>query len=151
MKRGLLLASFALLGIGGLIACDSGDKKASGPSIQVESVWGRPSPMMADTGAVYMVIQNTGGEADRLIAAETDVCEVVELHESVMDGDVMHMRPVAGGGIEIPAGGSAELKPGGYHVMLIRLKSPLEAGASVPLTLVFEKSGKIKVDAEMRE
>jgi len=134
-----------------LSACGGGEEKASGPDIKVKDVWGRSSPMMAEAGAVYMVIQNAGGEADKLIAAETDVCQVVELHESVMEGDVMQMRPVEGGAIEVPAGGSVELKPGGLHVMLIQLKSPLEAGASAPLTLVFEKSGKIEVNVEIRE
>jgi hypothetical protein len=102
---------------------------------------------MAGAGAAYMVIKNTGNEADRLVAGETPAAEVVELHESFMDeNDVMKMRPVEGGFIEVPAGGEAELRPGGLHIMLIRLAEPLENGQTIPLTLSFEKSGEIEIE-----
>ncbi len=139
------------LGIALMLLTACGATKAHGPDIRVENVWGRPSPQMTEAGAVYMVIKNDGDQDDKLIAAKTDVCEVVELHQSMLEGDVMSMHPVEGGVIEIPAGGSVELKPGGLHLMLIRLKSPLEQGASIALTLVFEKSGQVGVNAEIRE
>ena len=112
--------------------------------------WSRPSPMAAGNGAVYMMLMNEGGSADTLISVETDIAEVVELHETKMENDVMKMSPVQGG-IEVPGGGSAELKPGGLHVMLINLKEELVPGEKISLTLNFEKSGPMKVEAEIRE
>jgi copper(I)-binding protein len=107
---------------------------------------------MAGAGAAYMVLKNKGNEADRLLSAETRAAEAVELHESFMDeNDVMKMRPVEGGAIEVPAGGQVELKPGGLHIMLINLAEPLETGTTSPMTLTFEKSGKIEVEVAVSD
>jgi copper(I)-binding protein len=119
------------------------------PKILVVEPWSRPSPLMAGNGAVYMTLMNEGGSDDALVGAETDVAEVVELHESKMEGDVMKMSPVPD--IQVPAGGSAKLEPGGLHVMLIDLKQELTPGEMIPLTLQFEKSGPITIEAEVRE
>src|SRR3546814_7663300 len=72
------------------------------------------------------------------------VAEHVEIHEHVMDGNAMRMRPVDG--VPLPAGGMAELQPGGYHVMLIGLKHPLKQGEHFPLTLTFEKAGTVTIE-----
>lgn len=98
--------------------------------------------------AAYLKLRNRGGVADRLLRVESSVAQAVELHESVMENDVMTMRPVSF--IEIPAGGGVELKPGGFHIMLIGLNHALEPGAKVQLTLVFEKAGSMTVEAEVR-
>ena len=117
----------------------------------VENVWGHASPDMADTGAFFMVIRNPGNQADKLTSARSDACGVVELHEMFMNADgTMGMRPVTGGAIEIPAGGSVELKPGGLHVMCLQKKGEFKDGAKIPLTLVFEKGGELKTEAEIR-
>lgn len=121
-----------------------------GPSITVENPWVRATMMADGNSAAYMVLKNGGNEADALIGAATDVAAAVELHEMAMEGDVMKMRPVAGQRLEIPARGQVELKPGGLHVMLIGLKQKLEPGATVDLTLRFEKAGEVKVKAEIR-
>lgn len=121
----------------------------SSAQIKVMEPWSRPSPAMAGTGAVYMRLINEGGTNDALISVETDAAEVVELHESKMEGDVMKMSPVAK--IEIPASGSAMLQPGGLHVMLINLKQELVAGEKIELTLNFEKSDPLTIEAEIRE
>lgn len=143
VKKWILYLIAGLLLLSGLAACGG----AEGPQIEVENAWARPSPRMAGAGAAYMVIKNTGNETDRLVAGETPAAEVVELHESFMDeNDVMKMRPVEGGFIEVPAGGEAELRPGGLHIMLIRLAEPLENGQTIPLTLSFEKSGEIEIE-----
>ena len=147
MKKSFLILVGLLL-LSGLAACGGSE----GPEIQVEGVWARPSPKMAGAGAAYMVLQNKGGEADRLLSGETPAAEVVELHESFMDeNSVMKMRPVEGGYIEVPAGGEAELKPGGLHIMLIKLTEPLENSKTFPLTLNFEQSGKIEVQVVVAE
>ena len=96
-----------------------------------------------------MVLMNEGGVGDALIGAKTDVAEVVELHETKMEGDVMKMGPVSK--VEIPAGGSAALQPGGLHVMLINLQEQLVPGEKIKLTLNFEKSDPLTIEAEIRE
>jgi len=95
--------------------------------------------------AVYMTLVNEGGAADRLVAVAADVAEAAEIHRSVIEGNVAKMVPVKGG-IEIPAGGRVELKPGGYHVMLIGLRRDLKPGDHFTLRLRFAKSGERQVD-----
>jgi hypothetical protein len=102
------------------------------------------------TGAVFMLLKNEGGEPDRLVGGRTDVAEVVEVHETVMDGDVMKMQMLSGG-LEIPARGEVLLKPGSYHVMLIGMKRALQVGDTFSLDLQFEKSGTITVQPEVRQ
>ena len=146
---GIILALF-LFG-SALTACGSKAPTNAGPDIKIEGAWARPSPKMAAAGAAYMTIRNTGGEADRLISGQTPAANVIELHETLIDENgVMKMRPKEGG-IEAPAGGSAELHPGGMHIMLINLKKPLETGDVIPLTLTFEKSGEMTIDVPVAE
>lgn len=111
---------------------------------------GMDMDMGGANSAAYMVIRNTGGEPDKLIAASTDVAKTVELHTVIEEGGVMRMRQVEGG-IDIPANGEVVLKPGGFHVMLIGLTRDLNAGDSVQLTLTFEKAGEIPVTAQVRQ
>jgi copper(I)-binding protein len=115
----------------------------AGP-LTIEQPWARTS--MGDVGntAAYMKITNSGDSADKLLGAKADVAEHVMLHESRMEGDVMKMVHVEGG-IEVPAHGSAELKPLGLHVMLMGLKQPLKEGETFPMTLVFEKQGEVGI------
>ncbi len=103
---------------------------------------------MGFNSAAYLTLVNNGKEADRLVSARSPVAKVVELHKSEMKGEIMSMTPVDF--VEIAAGGQAELKPGGFHVMLIDLKEDLIPGNRVELTLVFEKSGEITIQAEVR-
>jgi copper(I)-binding protein len=135
----------------------------SGPQIEVEEVWARPAMAMMEsgesseggmgmpgTGAVFMLLKNEGGEADRLVGGQTDVAKVVEIHETVMDGDVMKMQMLADG-LEVPARGEVLLKPSSYHVMLIGMERDLKVGDKFALDLQFEKSGTITVEPEVRE
>jgi copper(I)-binding protein len=139
---------FVVLGV--LLAACGG--AAAGPQIKVEGAWGRPSPMIAEAGAFYMVIKNTGNEADKLVSATSDACGMVELHESFMKDDgTMGMRPVTGGAIDIPAGGQAELKVGGMHVMCMQKQTDFAAGTTIKVNLKFEKSGDMTVDAEIKD
>ena len=90
------------------------------------------------TGAFMQITSASGG---RLVSASSPAAGVVEIHEMAMDGNTMRMRAVPA--LDLPAGKAVELKPGGYHVMLMDLKAPLAAGASVDLNLVVEgKDGK---------
>lgn len=124
--------------------------------------WARTSPAMATAGAMYVTITSTVD--DNLIAATVaaSVAARVEVHETVavedatdttmmmgstttmMGGGEMTMRPVEF--VELPAGVAVELKPGGYHIMLIDLMNPLEVGTAIQVTLVFEKAGEITIE-----
>ncbi len=148
MRGKLLVLAFALALL--LAGCAGGAPGDAPGGISVEDAWVRPSPLQAGNGAAYMLIRNATSEDDALLAARSEVAEAVELHESVMTGaDMMSMHAVER--IDIPAGGSAALEPGGLHVMLIGLRETLREGDSVALTLVFEKAGEITVEAPVKE
>ena len=100
-------------------------------------------------GASYMTIANSGA-ADKLIKASTDLAQAAELHTVMNNNGVMEMRPVEGG-VEIPANGAVQFKPGGYHVMLIGLTKQLNVGDTVNLKLQFEKAGEVNVVAQVRQ
>ncbi len=100
------------------------------------------------TSAIYFVLENGTDQADRLVAAECDAAQSVEIHETRMNDDIMMMRPVDA--LEIPAGETLEFTPGGYHLMLIGLTSDLRAGETLAFTLVFEKTGALQFQAQVR-
>jgi copper(I)-binding protein len=151
-----------------LVAACGGSASSTG--VTVKDPWARTSPMVAGAGAAYMVIENTGSAADVLVGAASDVAATVEVHETyevestpaesmgmaspaasdgAMGGSPMlGMRPIPR--LDIPAGGTVELKPGSYHIMLIELKRELVAGEKIEITLKFEKAGDVKVTAEVR-
>jgi copper(I)-binding protein len=120
-------------------------------TIRIVDPWARAAIQMGGTptSAVYLIIRNEGEEADRLLGAESDAAQTVELHQSKMEGGTMKMEPVQA--IDIPPGGQVELKPGGLHIMLIGLKRDLPAGERLTLVLHFERSGDIEVEAEVRQ
>ena len=120
----------------------------SGP-LTVEAAWARPSIGEATNSAAYFRIANSGDAPDRLLAVKSDAAGHVMLHESRMEGTVMKMLPLDGG-IEVPAHGSAELKPLGAHVMLVGLRAPLKDGDTLPLTLLFEKQGEVAITAKVQ-
>jgi periplasmic copper chaperone A len=115
---------------------------AAAPGIQVEKAWARAAPGSA--GVAYFAISNSDLAADRLTGASTPVAAAAEMHVMVMDGAVMQMRPVDA--VDVRPGERVEFKPGGLHLMLLGLKNPLKQGDRFPLTLEFEKAGKIEVE-----
>ena len=147
-----------------LVACQPA---AKGPELRVQEPWIRSvsvgdmqhsasdmaeqttSDSSGQTSAAYMIIRNSGSEADQLIKVESDIADRVEIHISEMKGDVMTMRPVDK--IEIPSNGMVELAPGGLHIMLTGIHRNLLDGEKVKLILQFEKSGPIPVEAEVRK
>jgi len=106
----------------------------------VAEPWARATVAQQKASAAFM--QLTSATGGRLVSASSPVAGVAEIHEMAMEGTTMRMRPVAGG-LVLPAGKPVALTPGGYHVMLMDLKSPLKAGETLDLTLVVEgKDGK---------
>ncbi|MFT8246498.1 copper chaperone PCu(A)C [Roseomonas sp. BN140053] len=110
--------------------------------IAVEQPWMRAA-VQGGTGGAFVTLRSTGAQADRLVSASSPAARAVELHNTVRDGDVMRMQPVPS--IEIPAGGSVTLQPGGLHIMLVGLAQAARPGSTVPLTLNFERSGAVTV------
>jgi copper(I)-binding protein len=94
------------------------------------------------------VLRNGTDEDDGLLGVETPVADTAEIHTVSMDGDVMRMRPVPE--VPVPAGGEAVLRPGGYHVMLIGVRGPLEEGDTVPLTLRLRSGRTLRLAAPVR-
>lgn len=107
--------------------------------------WSRATAPSQKVGVVFMEISSKTGKPDRLIGGSTPDAEKVEIHNHVKDGDVMRMRRVDG--VDVPANGSIKLEPGGYHVMLLGLKTPLFEETVIPLTLIFEKAGTVEIEA----
>lgn len=145
-----LFRALALVAVVVLSACSPAPSNTAGTGgIVVTDSWTMATPPGAAVGAGYMTISNQGAAAVRLTGGETAAAERVEVHNMSMDGGVMTMRPVEGG-LEVPAGGSVELKPGGLHLMLIGLKAPLTEGGSVPLTLMFDNGTRVDAALAVR-
>jgi copper(I)-binding protein len=151
-----------------LVAAAVGIAAAQSPSsdgraIQLSQAWARRAPMQAATGspaghghaaggtgngAVYVLIENRGGEPDVLLGAASDAAARVEFHETRLENGVMRMRPLAR--IELPPGARVEMKPGGHHVMLLGLTRDLHPGDVVTVRLRFEKAGERVIEAPVR-
>jgi copper(I)-binding protein len=118
--------------------------------VTVKDAWVRATvPQQKATGAFMQI---NAAKDTKLVSATSPVTPVVEVHEMAMQDSVMRMRQVPA--LDVPAGKTVELKPGGYHVMLLDLKQQVKEGDTVPLTLVFEgKDGKresVEVKAPVR-
>ncbi len=110
--------------------------------IAITNASARATPDGAAVAGGYLTIANAGAEADRLVSATSPRAGRMELHEMAMDGGMMTMRPVTG--IDVPAGGTVELKPGGLHLMFLDIPAPFKAGETIPVTLTFEKAGAVE-------
>lgn len=129
-----------------LVACSSSNQD----HIVVKDVWGRPSPMSASNAAFYLAIENKGSAQDALVEASVDICGATELHMSTIDdAGVMSMHQVQQ--IDVPAGQTLNLEPGGLHIMCIDRQVDLAPGDSVPISLSFTQAGTITVEAEIKE
>ena len=111
--------------------------------------WARLQPPSSPMSAAFLVLENTGGEADALVGASCDCSEVVELHVMQEADGKMSMRKVER--FEIPAGGRFELKPGGPHLMLIRLTGALDEAKPVHLKLRFAHAPELAVEVPVRD
>lgn len=105
--------------------------------------------MEGSVGGAYLTIENKGA-ADKLVSLTSPVAETVEIHQTKESNGMMMMEPVQGG-LDIPANGSVEMKPGGYHIMLMNLKEDLKAGTTFSLTLKFQSGQEIAMAVPVRE
>lgn len=116
----------------------------------IDHPYTRTTPPMAPVGGGFMTIVNNGKESATLVGGKAEFAEVVEIHEMKMAGDVMKMRQVEDG-LEIPAGASIELKPGGYHLMFIKLSEQMKEDDRHKATLSFAKAGDIEVEFVVKD
>jgi periplasmic copper chaperone A len=115
----------------------------------ITQAWSRATPGGAKVGSGYLTIENQGSAPDRLTGGSADIADKVEVHEMATNNGVMTMRHLDKG-LTIEPGKTVKLAPGGYHLMLFDLKSPLKQGDKVPVTLDFEKAGKVKVSLDVQ-
>ena len=115
----------------------------------IGQAWARSAPAGGNSAA-YLTITAASGQADALLSASSPAADMVQLHEASTDTSGMTgMHPVDR--LDIPAGGSVALEPGGYHLMIMGLKSELTVGGTIEVDLVFEHAGKVVVQAEIRQ
>ena len=140
LSNGALVVVLTLL----LSACATPASQVG--SIRIDNAWSRPAAA-GSNGAAYFTLRSTGS-ADRLVGASSEVARVCELHKTMTEGGVARMASVKA--IDVPAGGSVELKPGSFHVMLIGLNRELRGGDKFPLTLNFESGATGTILVEVR-
>lgn len=130
--------------LAGLIATGTLAHGYKSGSLSIKHPWSRETSAGQSVGGGFMVVTNTSAKPDKLVSASTKVAREVQLHTMSMDGSIMRMRQV-NGGIDVPAKGTLELKPGGYHLMFMGLKRPLKKDERFPVTLKFQNAGSLKV------
>ena len=113
-------------------------------TLEISRPWARAATTAERTGGGFFTVAN-GGEADRLVAAATEIAEKVEIHAIKVVGSGIRMRPVEKG-LSCPADTTITLKPRGYHLLMTGLKAPLVVGTKLPVTLTFEKAGVRTID-----
>ena len=115
----------------------------------ITQAWSRATPGGAKIGGGYLTIENKGTAPDRLIGGSADVAGTVQVHEMAMNNGVMTMRSLDKG-LTIEPGKTVRLAPGGYHLMLSISKSSLKQGDQLPVTLEFERAGKVKLSLDVQ-
>ena len=141
------LAYAALLSA--LIAAPARAEEVKAGELTITQAWSRATPKGAKIGSGYLTIENKGSAPDRLVGISADIAGKVEVHEMAMNNGVMTMRPLDKG-LTIDPGKTVKLAPGGYHLMMFDLKSPLKQGDKVPVTLEFEKAGKVQLSLDVQ-
>ncbi len=141
-----LLATTVILA--GLLAAPARAEEVKAGDLVITQAWSRATPGGAKVGGGYLTIENKGSTPDRLIGGSADVADKVQVHEMTMKNGVMTMRQLDKG-LVIEPGKTVKLAPGGYHLMLLDLKSPLKQGDKLPVTLEFEKAGKVTLSFDI--
>ncbi len=121
-------------------------KLAMAQTVTIQNPWVRATVQGQMATGAYMALTSANGA--RLKSVSSPVAGVAEVHEMRMDGDIMTMAAVKGG-LELPAGKTVELKPGGYHIMLMDLKAPVRKDSKLPMTLVFVDAKGVESKTEI--
>lgn len=157
LQRTFFLFLLFALALAACAPANLGDPVVSQNGIEIYAPWARAAGLNPGGGmhggdgavsAAFMLIKNANPETDMLLSAASDAAESVQIHQTSMSNGVMSMAEVYG--VEIPASGQAELKPGGYHIMLIGLKQELKDGETITLRLYFQNAGEVVLQAPVK-
>jgi periplasmic copper chaperone A len=143
---GRTLLTISLL-LTGCVVARADDVKAG--DLVISQAWSRATPGGAKVAGGYLTIENKGTVADKLVGVSADIAGKAEVHEMAMDNGVMKMR-LLDKGLVIDPGKTVKFAPGGYHLMLQELKGSFKQGDKVPVTLQFEKAGKVTVSLDVQ-
>jgi periplasmic copper chaperone A len=150
MRLGKLKTAFVYAGLlGCLSAAPARADEVRAGDLLITKAWSRATPGGAKVAGGYLTIENKGSAPDRLTGGFGDVTDRIEVHEMTTSNGVMTMRALDKG-LAIEPGQTVRLAPGGYHLMMFDLKNPLKQGDKVPVTLQFEKAGKVKVSFDVQ-
>ncbi|MGY4289427.1 copper(I)-binding protein [Bradyrhizobium sp. LM2.7] len=145
MLKDGLLAAFALALF--VVPIRASDVKAG--DLVISQAWSRATPSGAKVAGGYLTIENKGAAPDKLLSVSAEIAGKADLHEMTTENGVMKMR-LLDKGLAIEPGKAVKFAPGGYHLMLQELKAPLKQGDKVPVTLEFEKAGKVAVTLDVQ-
>src|SRR6202171_4975209 len=148
-SRSNLILAFAFFAVVMGAACEAYSQEIKAGDLVITQAWSRATPGGAKIAGGYLTIENKGTAPDRLIGGSAEVSDRIQDHEMAVNNGVMTMRRLDKG-LTIEPGKMIKLAPGGYHLMLMDLKSPLKQGDKVPVTLEFEKAGKVKLSLDVQ-
>ena len=148
MKPVLQVFAFAAL-FALLLGAPAHAQEVKAGDLVITQAWSRATPGGAKIAGGFLTIENKGAAPDRLISGAGDIAGKVEIHEMAMNNGVMTMRPLDKG-LVIEPGKTVKLAPGGYHLMLMDLKQPFKQGDKVPVTLEFERAGKVALSLDVQ-
>ena len=148
MKLVLQFVAFAALAAT-LFAAPARAEEVKAGDLVISQAWSRATPSGAKIAGGFLTIENKGAAPDRLLGGSGDSAGKVEVHEMAMNNGVMTMRPLDKG-LVIEPGKTMKLAPGGYHLMIMDLKTPFKQGDKVPVTLEFEKAGKVTLSLDVQ-
>ncbi len=142
--------SFALAALAAaLFTAPARAQEVKAGDLVISQAWSRATPNGAKIAGGYLTIENKGAVPDRLVGGSGDIAGKVEVHEMAMNNGVMTMRPLDKG-LAIEPGKIVKFAPGGYHLMMFDLKGPFKQGDKVPVTLEFEKAGKVTLSLDVQ-
>src|SRR3954466_3386923 len=144
-----VLQFFAFAALLAVLGASAHAQEVKAGDLVITQPWSRATPGGAKIAGGFLTIENKGAAPDRLIGGAGDGAGRVEIHEMSMNNGVMTMRPLDKG-LAIEPGKTVKLAPGGYHLMMFDLKGPLKQGEKVPVTLEFEKAGKVNVSLDVQ-
>jgi copper(I)-binding protein len=148
MKKTACTLAYAAL-LSAVLAAPVRAQDVNTGDLVITQPWSRATPGGARIGGAFLTIENKGSSPDRLVGATAEIAGKIEVHEMKTNDGVMAMRP-SENGVTIEPGKTVKLAPGGYHLMLFDLKSPLKQGDKVPVTLQFEKAGKVNLSFDVQ-
>ncbi len=138
-----------ILGVILLILSSHSVSFAQSSDIVISGEWARPVLIAGRPGGAFFTIENKGDQADRLVSAEANIAQRTEIHDHIMTDGVMRMVQMEEG-LEIPAGGTVELKPGSFHIMMFETDNKYGPGETIDLKLNFENAGTIEKTLEIK-